>query len=345
MVTDSKTKPSWPDPKKQWWPEITDIESARKIARYAFWAALFSGSLTALFGIYQWAGYDRWALVDAALVYLLGFGVSRMSRTSAILLLVYFVGSKIWTTYQYQNFQGNVIVFLSFVAMFTNGVRATYGYHRIAKQEGIPTQQFLNWAILGKWVIFVTLGLLVVFSGLYGEFKLHNTVLGRPTYKWASLALRDQRYISPSKDWEVSFKNTSLDWRRFYWSNLKGFDGVAAFQGFPGGLLSIFESNDTHQDMDDKTFLGTSILGLKKDPTTSHVVSSFKVPDAIGGLMIVYNDGSKNMSDKTAVVLFRNKKKFIVLKFLTYQPINGAPAAEADILNDFLEISRSFNFN
>jgi hypothetical protein len=122
--------------RERYWPAILDEETARKVARQAFWVAVAVAGLTVLFatlaafGIPMIAGVDAWAFLDAALFSVIAFGIWKMSRLAALAGLVLFVLERYW------GFQGDVgfgylLVTIVFTLAFVNGVRATFKYHQV----------------------------------------------------------------------------------------------------------------------------------------------------------------------------------------------------------------------
>jgi hypothetical protein len=113
--------------------ERTDLEAAEKKVSNAWWAALFSAGVTVIFAFISLggepvAGIDAWAFLDVALLLGLAFGVSRKSRSCAVLLLVYFVGGKILMWTEAGNVRG-LPVALVFMWYFAQGVVGTFQYH------------------------------------------------------------------------------------------------------------------------------------------------------------------------------------------------------------------------
>lgn len=119
------------------WPDIRNRESARKVGMQGCWAALISAALTALFAIASYlgfvviAGIDMYAIIDSILLSLLAIGIWRMSRSAAVIGLLYFVVSKIFLISQIGI--NNPILLVIFILFFVNGVRGTFAYQRLGK--------------------------------------------------------------------------------------------------------------------------------------------------------------------------------------------------------------------
>lgn len=71
------------------WPRIYDEVSAREAAKQGWTAALFSGAITLLMVVF--GGTQMSSLVDVVLICFIGYGCLKMSRTAAIVGLVYVI--------------------------------------------------------------------------------------------------------------------------------------------------------------------------------------------------------------------------------------------------------------
>jgi hypothetical protein len=123
------------------WPEVGDEQSAVLAARHGFHAAVYCSIVTAIFAVlggfgFQIMDFNLWNLTDAGLMALLAFGIRRMSRTAAVIALLYYVAGRIdlWAEYGSQN----PVIAGIFVLMFLSAVRGTFAYHRLKPQpEGL----------------------------------------------------------------------------------------------------------------------------------------------------------------------------------------------------------------
>lgn len=155
--------------------ERTPLEAAEKKISDAWWLALICAGATALLasislGGEPIAGIDAWAFADVALLIGLAFGLARKSRTCAVLLLVYFVGSKLLLWHESGNLKGlPVALLLTFY--FGRGVLGAFDYHRLVDAEpvgarsglyrpagGSRDQPWLVWTILASLVLVGTGG-------------------------------------------------------------------------------------------------------------------------------------------------------------------------------------------
>ena len=127
--------------KFSFWPAVGDEQAAVLAARQGFHAAVYCSIVTAIFAVLGGFGFkildfDLWNLTDAALMALLAFGIRRMSRTAALIALLYYVAGRIdlWAEYGSQN----PVIAGIFVLMFLSAVRGTFAYHRLKpRPEGL----------------------------------------------------------------------------------------------------------------------------------------------------------------------------------------------------------------
>lgn len=75
-----------------------------------------------------------WLFVDVLIVIVLAVGLYRRSRTAAVLLLVFYIASKIILAIETDAFGGLFIAAL-FVFFFTRAAQATFALHRIRREE------------------------------------------------------------------------------------------------------------------------------------------------------------------------------------------------------------------
>jgi len=106
----------------------------QKKIRSAWIAACISGVLTlavtliAMFGA-KLPGFDAWSLIDVAIIFGLAFGIYKKSRTCAVIMLAYFVASKIIIMVETGKPTG-LLLALVFGYYFWQGVQGTFAYHR-----------------------------------------------------------------------------------------------------------------------------------------------------------------------------------------------------------------------
>lgn len=123
-VRDYKTEFSVPD------------EVLKKI-KHAWIAAIFSGLITlivTLFAIFGHSilGFTAWELGDVILIFGLAYGIYRRSRTCAVIMLLYFIASKILIMYQTGTANGPVMAIV-FIYYYWQGVVGTFAFHKISE--------------------------------------------------------------------------------------------------------------------------------------------------------------------------------------------------------------------
>jgi hypothetical protein len=117
-------------------PVVEVPEDILKKIKNGFIAAMLSGVLTLVVTLYAMSssavpGFSSWNLVDVVLIFGLGFGIYKKSRTCAVLMFAYFVVSKIIMKNNASGFFVSMI-FLYFYAMCVLG---TFQYHEHIKKH------------------------------------------------------------------------------------------------------------------------------------------------------------------------------------------------------------------
>ena len=119
-----------------------DLEVPTKQIRQAWIAGIISGVVTLLVTVIAASGHDILGLgyslfnfLDVALIFALTFGLYMKSRTCALLMLLYFVGSKIFIWLQLGKLSGlpGAIIFGYYFLM---GIIGTFDYRRIKARDG-----------------------------------------------------------------------------------------------------------------------------------------------------------------------------------------------------------------
>jgi hypothetical protein len=116
------------------WPDVSDINSAKMAAAQGAAAAfccavattIFVGLAAAGVGPVAGLGIDAWALVGAAILFAIAWGIHEMSRAAAILGLVLYLGDRVimWS----QVGPRGVPVAMMLILAFVNAVRGTFAY-------------------------------------------------------------------------------------------------------------------------------------------------------------------------------------------------------------------------
>ena len=151
-----------------------------KHIKYAWVAGVISGSMTLLLIVVAASGstlvaelgVDWWSLIDVVAILGLSLGIYKKSRVCALLMFIYFVGSKIilWATMG--NVRGVPLAIL-FGYFFFQGIRGTFAYHSLSEQtsperEGSRMPKWL-WILGGPAAVVAVLIMgLLVYAVLVG---------------------------------------------------------------------------------------------------------------------------------------------------------------------------------
>lgn len=120
-----------------YWPELKTLEHAEHAIRNATIAVLVSAFITVcvavlpFFGM-SFGGYTPMELFDALFMLLLAYGLKRKSRGSALVLLVYFLYSRIYIFGEIADPSELVGASLTsgvFLLFYLHGLRGTFAYH------------------------------------------------------------------------------------------------------------------------------------------------------------------------------------------------------------------------
>jgi len=110
-----------------------------KKIRNAWIAALFSAGATLAITLLAMSGmkimgFSEWELLDVALILGLAIGIYFKSRTCAVLMLVYFVASKIFIMVESGKPTGALMAAV-FIYFYWQGVAGTFAYHKFRKSQ------------------------------------------------------------------------------------------------------------------------------------------------------------------------------------------------------------------
>lgn len=122
-----------------------DQEQAEKAIKTAWSAGIISGVLTLIVTLVAMAGYSfmdfsAWNLLDVAVIAGLTFGIYRKSRTCAVVMLVYFIGSKFLIWSETKSVSGLPMA-LIFSWFFFQGMRGTFAWHSLNAVSDRPAAQ------------------------------------------------------------------------------------------------------------------------------------------------------------------------------------------------------------
>jgi serine/threonine-protein kinase len=122
-----------------------DQEQAEKAIKTAWSAGIISGVLTLIVTIvamsgHSFMGFSAWNLLDVVVIAGLTFGIYRKSRTCAVLMLVYFIGSKLLIWSETKSAAGLPMA-LIFSWFFYQGMRGTFAWHGLNAGSDRPAPQ------------------------------------------------------------------------------------------------------------------------------------------------------------------------------------------------------------
>lgn len=119
-------------------PAVEVPADVLKRIRNAWVAGCISGGLTLVVVLVAMSGadlpgIDAWMLIDVALIFGLTFGIYRKSRTCAVIMLVYYLASKILIMVETGK-PGGLFMSALFAYFFWQGVSGTFAYHRFLRE-------------------------------------------------------------------------------------------------------------------------------------------------------------------------------------------------------------------
>ena len=126
-------------PKQIWiWPSIVDTTSAQKASKQGLWASALCAGATIFFVVLAQLGtqmfnFDMWALLDAFLFIVIGWGIYKMNRIAAVAGLALYILERIsmWSEYGTKN--PAIAIFITL--MFINSIRGIFAYHKLNKGQ------------------------------------------------------------------------------------------------------------------------------------------------------------------------------------------------------------------
>jgi hypothetical protein len=112
-----------------WLAEISDLHTARRVARHGVWAAGLVAVPMAIFAVPQ----NPFQIVDLFLYLILAVGIWRLWRSAAVAGLVLELVEALNIAMRHSSTTGMWIRELVVLALFWNGIRGTFAYHRLAR--------------------------------------------------------------------------------------------------------------------------------------------------------------------------------------------------------------------
>ena len=137
-------------PRNLFWPKFETIEDAKWATKQATIAAIFCGSVTALFAILSLCGVEfvkktlhlsAFSLVDAAIFGLIAFGLSRHSRIAAWSGLIFYLLERVYAWATVPATRTNVILPVIFTLAFIAGVRGANAHRRLSETTSSETER------------------------------------------------------------------------------------------------------------------------------------------------------------------------------------------------------------
>jgi len=130
------------------WPKLTSLKEAEQAAHRGAWGCFLIAAFNAvLAGISLWSdkpvlGIDAWAFVDVLICLIAGWRIWRLSRIWAVLMLVYFIITKLYMIAlgppipsSAAGFAGASFMVVVITVVLIGSVRGTFAYHAIKKKE------------------------------------------------------------------------------------------------------------------------------------------------------------------------------------------------------------------
>ena len=104
-----------------------EIKVAKKHVKDAVIVAIICGVVTLLFMfLYQ----NYYSLVDVVLIAGLAYGISKYNRVCGVIMVIYFIVSKILTIEALIEAPFQIIIALAFIYYFWQGMVGTFNYHK-----------------------------------------------------------------------------------------------------------------------------------------------------------------------------------------------------------------------
>lgn len=119
------------------WPPIVDSASAQKASKQGIWASAWCAGVTILLVVLgslgiQMLNFNMWALFDAFIFIVIGYGIDKMNRVAAVSGLGLYLLERIdmWATHDPKN----PIIAVIISIMFINSIRGIFAYHKFGKE-------------------------------------------------------------------------------------------------------------------------------------------------------------------------------------------------------------------
>ena len=105
----------------------------------------------------------EYSLIDLLLFALLGFSLLKFSRTGALLVVIYWISSKIYFLYfiplNYTGLRAFLITSLIFLYFFWRGLEGSFRYHRLRHEADQNYRSHSKWSyVLWGPIVFIFIG-------------------------------------------------------------------------------------------------------------------------------------------------------------------------------------------
>lgn len=130
-----------------WWPPVSDVESARKTARYGFWAAVVNivvpaaGSVILAISESSIRGIEARLLIEAAAFVPVAIGLYVYSRVAAVASLLLFAAFRAvaWFRLGVEADTTAILISAVYVYFFIHGIRGAFALHALlgSKSGGV----------------------------------------------------------------------------------------------------------------------------------------------------------------------------------------------------------------
>ncbi len=118
-----------------WWPEITDLKTARHVAYYGLWATLLNVGITSLFIVLEFFGVKLLDIgfqgfVDIIIFSVIAVGIYKLNKYAAIAGLLFYLFEISFSILFSGNFSIGWMTII-FVFLYINSIRGTFAYQAI----------------------------------------------------------------------------------------------------------------------------------------------------------------------------------------------------------------------
>lgn len=132
--------------KSNWfWPDVSNLDEAKKACRSAMWCAILVAGVTTLFSFLAIAGtkmnnvpVDGSALIDAALFAGIAYGLYRCSRFAGVAGFVLFLFERIYMISKGGPAASGLFLGIVLLLGFLNGMRGAFSYYKLQTQSAVP---------------------------------------------------------------------------------------------------------------------------------------------------------------------------------------------------------------